>query len=141
MKKSFSVDFKENFLLGGFKEVTFFGIAPKFNLNNEPSVILDKETYRIRFKLNETDRSNTFNGTEYSLSVTYFDGPQGFLRICYSSIFLPDAILTLTQDAEGDATVFDLNGTVAVTDIADSADTEARSIFYEIRSESWFKQA
>lgn len=55
--------------------------------------------------------------------------------------FLPDAILTLTQDAEGDATVFDLNGTVAVTDIADSADAEARSIFYEIRSESWFKQA
>ncbi len=54
---------------------------------------MDKETYRIRFKLNETDRSNTFNGTEYSLSITYFDGPQGFLRICYSSVFLPDAIL------------------------------------------------
>ena len=53
--------------------------------------------------------------------------------------FLPDAILTLTQDAEGDATVFDLNGTVAVTDIADEASGEARSIFYEIRSESWFK--
>ncbi len=93
MSKNYSVDFKENFQFGDFKEVTFCGIDPKFNLNNEPSVILDKETYRIRFKLNETDRSNTFNGTEYSLSITYFDGPQGFLRICYSSVFLPDAIL------------------------------------------------
>lgn len=55
--------------------------------------------------------------------------------------FLPDAILTLTQDAEGDATVFDLNGTVAVTKIADSADGKARDIFYEIRSTSWFSQA
>ena len=52
--------------------------------------------------------------------------------------FLPDAILTLTQDAEGDATVFDLNGTVAVTDIADTAGGASRSIFYEIRSTSWF---
>ena len=52
--------------------------------------------------------------------------------------FTPDAILTLTQDAEGDATVFDLNGTVSMTEIAD-ADGEERSIFYEIRHESWFK--
>ena len=52
--------------------------------------------------------------------------------------FLPDAILTLTQDAEGDATVFDLNGTVAVTKIANSADGKSRDIFYEIRSTSWF---
>jgi hypothetical protein len=58
--------------------------------------------------------------------------------------FLPDAILTLTQDAEGDATVFDLNGSVSVTEIVDDAadkddNTKSRSIFYEIRNESWFK--
>lgn len=60
--------------------------------------------------------------------------------------FLPDAILTLTQDAEGDATVFDLNGSVNVTEIADpdaSAENTVktgtiRSIFYEIRDEAWF---
>lgn len=61
--------------------------------------------------------------------------------------FLPEAILTLTQDAEGDATVFDLNGSVNVTKIADEdasaagtakKDTE-RSVFYEIRNEAWFK--
>lgn len=53
---------------------------------------------------------------------------------------LPEAILTLTQDAEGDATVFDLNGTVAVTDIADQSSEDPRSIFYEIREYSWFAQ-
>lgn len=53
--------------------------------------------------------------------------------------FTPDAILTLTQDAEGDATVFDLNGSLGVTTVADSAEDTGRSIFYEIRSESFFK--
>lgn len=52
--------------------------------------------------------------------------------------FYPDAIFTLTQDAEGDATVFDLNGTVAVTDISDEDGT--RSIFYEIREKSFFQE-
>lgn len=53
--------------------------------------------------------------------------------------FLPDAILTLTQDAEGDAAVFDLNGSVNVTKVADSEGAEARDIFYEIRKEKFFK--
>lgn len=51
--------------------------------------------------------------------------------------FVPDAILTWTQDAEGDATVFDLNGGLSVTDIQDEEGT--RSIFYEIREDSFFK--
>ncbi len=53
--------------------------------------------------------------------------------------FLPDAILTLTQDAEGDAAVFDLNGSVNVTKVADSEGAQARDIFYEIRKEKFFK--
>lgn len=52
--------------------------------------------------------------------------------------FTPDAILTLTQDAEGDATVFDLNGTVSVTKIADDENADPREIFYEIRNDSFF---
>lgn len=64
--------------------------------------------------------------------------------------FLPDAILTLTQDAEGDAAVFDLNGSVNVTTIQDatySAEGEPkwtptegteRPIFYEINEKPWF---
>lgn len=55
--------------------------------------------------------------------------------------FLPDAILTLTQDAEGDATVFDLNGTVSVTSIADVDGTDKRDAFYEIRENSFFATA
>lgn len=50
--------------------------------------------------------------------------------------FLPDAILTLTQDAEGDTAVFDLNGTVSVTDIMD--DKVEKSVFYQIRTTPWF---
>lgn len=53
--------------------------------------------------------------------------------------FLPDAILTLTQDAEGDAAVFDLNGTVSVTEILDG--DENKSVFYQIRQDSWFAGA
>lgn len=52
--------------------------------------------------------------------------------------FLPDSILTLTQDAEGDATVFDLNGSVSVTDVHDTGSNKIRSIFYEIRDKSFF---
>ena len=53
--------------------------------------------------------------------------------------FLPEAILSLTQDAEGDATVFDLNGAVNMTKIVDEDGSDERTIFYEIREESWFK--
>lgn len=53
--------------------------------------------------------------------------------------FLPEAILTLTQDAEGDATVFDLNGSVNVTKIADADGNEPREVFYEIRNSRWFE--
>jgi hypothetical protein len=53
--------------------------------------------------------------------------------------FTPDAILTLTQDAEGDATVFDLNGSLGVTAIADDeTGTNKREVFYEIRKTSFF---
>ena len=70
--------------------------------------------------------------------------------------FLPDAILSLTQDAEGDAAVFDLNGTISVTEIYDlkvtrgaenAADTwtvdttKTKSVFYQIREISWFNGA
>lgn len=51
--------------------------------------------------------------------------------------FIPDGILNLTQDAEGDATVFDLNGSVSVTRIAETADEadKGSKVFYQIRKE------
>lgn len=51
--------------------------------------------------------------------------------------FTPDAILTLTQDAEGDATVFDLNGSANVTTIGTST-ADKRDVFYEISKDSFF---
>ena len=49
--------------------------------------------------------------------------------------FSPDSIFNLTQDAEGDATVFDMNGDLLTTDILiqDSAGTTTtRGMFYSI---------
>lgn len=50
---------------------------------------------------------------------------------------LPDSVFNITQDAEGDATVFDLNGTVGLTAIQDGDDA-ARKLFYDIRGASFF---
>lgn len=53
--------------------------------------------------------------------------------------FLPDAIFNFSQDAEGDATVFDLNGTLCMTKVADANGLEPRDIFYEIRDTRYFE--
>ena len=56
---------------------------------------------------------------------------------------MPDSIFNLTQDAEGDATVFDMNADLLTTDIKlpitvkddngdDKDDTEAHGVFYSI---------
>lgn len=97
----------------------------------------DKDIVKPGTRLSITDK---FPGAFAIEGDTFFiDQKTGEKKHVYIFIpqFLPDAILTLTQDAEGDATVFDLNGTVSVTDIED--DEGSRSIFYEIREESFFK--
>ena len=72
----------------------------------------------------------------------YIDQKTGEKKHVYFFVpqFLPDSILTLTQDAEGDATVFDLNGSVSVTDVRDNDKQKVRSIFYEIRETSFFEE-
>jgi hypothetical protein len=91
-------------------------------------------------RLSVTDK---FPGPFATEGETFFiDQKTGEKQWVYIFIpqFIPDAILTLTQDAEGDATVFDLNGSLGVTRITDGGeDTEGREIFYEIRDESFFK--
>ena len=53
--------------------------------------------------------------------------------------FLPEAIFNLTQEADGDAAVFDLNGTVNLTPVAKTGDGDTdRTIFYELRDTPWF---
>ena len=59
--------------------------------------------------------------------------------------FLPDSIFNLTQDAEGDATVFDMNGdllttTVNLPDKADGDTTIPHGIFYSIVSPTEIKE-
>ena len=89
-------------------------------------------------RLSITDK---FPGPFAIEGTTFFiDQKTGEKKYVYIFIpqFIPDAILTLTQDAEGDATVFDLNGSVSVTRVADDENDEARDIFYEIREKSFF---
>ena len=55
--------------------------------------------------------------------------------------FLPDSIFNLTQDAEGDATVFDMNGDLLTTEIlvGDNKESEAgllHGVFYSIIDET-----
>ena len=49
---------------------------------------------------------------------------------------LPDAIFNLTQDAEGDATVFDMNGSLNSKEICigtdGTADDTTMNVFYSI---------
>ena len=49
--------------------------------------------------------------------------------------FLPDSLFNLTQDAEGDATVFDLNGDLLTTEIlvgTNGGTPELHGVFYSI---------
>ena len=49
--------------------------------------------------------------------------------------FLPDSLFNLTQDAEGDATVFDMNGSLLLTDIMvgnDAGSQVTHGVFYSI---------
>lgn len=61
-----------------------------------------------------------FNGPKTIVGDTFFidqvTGQQVKARIVFYQ-FLPDSIFNLTQDAEGDATVFDMNGDVLTTTI------------------------
>ena len=49
--------------------------------------------------------------------------------------FLPESLFNLTQDAEGDATVFDMNGDLLTTEIqvgkADGS-TESHGVFWSV---------
>lgn len=61
-----------------------------------------------------------FNGPKCIIGDTFFidqkTGQQVSAYIIFYQ-FLPDSIFNLTQDAEGDATVFDMNGDVLTTNI------------------------
>ena len=83
-----------------------------------------------------------FGGPKTILGDTFFidqkTGEQVKVNIIFYQ-FLPDSIFNLTQDAEGDATVFDMNGSLGTTDITvgtDGKDTGdvVHGVFYSIIS-------
>ena len=77
-----------------------------------------------------------FSGPKMIIGDTFFidrkSGQQVKVKIVFYQ-FLPDSIFNLTQDAEGDATVFDMNGDLMTTEIkVGSAPDEVHGVFYSI---------
>lgn len=80
-----------------------------------------------------------FSGPKCIIGDTFFikqkTGTQVKAKIIFYQ-FLPDSIFNLTQDAEGDATVFDMNGDLLTTEIKISSNDGSKSIehgvFYSI---------
>lgn len=82
-----------------------------------------------------------FTGAKTIVGDTYFidkeTGKQVKVQIVFYQ-FLPDSIFNLTQDAEGDATVFDMNGDLAMTTVKIN-DNEGKpldhDLFYSVFAE------
>lgn len=81
-----------------------------------------------------------FAGPKMIIGDSFFidrkSGRQVKVKIVFYQ-FLPDSLFNLTQDAEGDATVFDMNGDLLTTEIlvGDNTDTDAtltHGVFYSI---------
>lgn len=80
-----------------------------------------------------------FQGPKMIIGDSFFidriSGQQVPVKIVFYQ-FLPDSIFNLTQDAEGDATVFDMNGDLLTTVIkvgnADGTNTIEHGVFYSI---------
>ena len=82
-----------------------------------------------------------FSGAKLILGKSFFidraSGEQVSVNIIFYQ-FLPDSLFNLTQDAEGDATVFDMNGDLLVTNIkVPDKDGKAKThgVFYSILPE------
>lgn len=78
-----------------------------------------------------------FNGPKTIVGDTFFldeKGNQVKVKIIFYQ-FLPDSIFNLTQDSEGDATVFDMNGDLLTTTISIGTNGTAKvehGVFYSI---------
>ena len=77
-----------------------------------------------------------FCGPKMIIGDTFFidrkSGQQVKVKIVFYQ-FLPDSIFNLTQDAEGDATVFDMNGDLLTTEIkVSNASDGVHGVFYSI---------
>lgn len=104
--------------------------------DKEANSVLERVDYTTVFALHVTE---DFNSAKTIVGDTFFidqkSGQQVKVKIVFYQ-FLPDSIFNLTQDAEGDATVFDMNGDVLTTNIQISTltddETVSHGVFYSI---------
>lgn len=79
-----------------------------------------------------------FSGPKLILGDSFFIDQTTGKQVKVAIIFyqmLPDSLFNLTQDAEGDATVFDMNGDLLTTDImvgTSAGTTVSHGVFYSI---------
>lgn len=100
---------------------------------------LASNSYPTNKTLNAFHYGSDFSSTKTLIGDTFFidrkTGKQVKVKIVFYQ-FVPDSIFNLTQDAEGDATVFDLNGDLLATDIQIPDDkgstTTTHGVFYSI---------
>lgn len=100
---------------------------------------LASDSYPTNKTLNAFHYGSDFSSTKTLIGDTFFidrkTGKQVKVKIVFYQ-FVPDSIFNLTQDAEGDATVFDLNGDLLATDIQIPDDkgstTATHGVFYSI---------
>ena len=85
--------------------------------------------------------SDAFSGPKTILGKSFFiDQASGAQVDVYILIyqFVPDSIFNLTQDAEGDATVFDMNGDLIATGVkigtrpGSETESQVRNLFYSV---------
>lgn len=88
-----------------------------------------------------------FNSTKTFVGDTFFidkeSGEQVEVKIIFYQVN-PDSIFNLTQEADGDATVFDLNGDLLMTDIKVATNTKTTTthgVFYSIVDEAAIKNS
>lgn len=88
-------------------------------------------------KISALHFSEEFTGPKTIIGDTFFidqnSGKQVPVKIIFYQ-FLPDSIFNLTQDAEGDATVFDMNGDLLTTNVKlnDGTNDVRLGLFYSI---------
>lgn len=106
----------------------------------ENKVVTSEDGTSTTYPVSGLHFGEDFAGPKMIIGDSFFidrkSGRQVKVKIVFYQ-FLPDSLFNLTQDAEGDATVFDMNGDLLTTEIkvGDNTDADAtltHGVFYSI---------
>ena len=109
------------------------GMTIEYEAKSEPNVLSS------RFAVHASD---TYGGPKTLLGTSFFINQKNGAQVPVEILiyqFLPDSIFNLSQDAEGDATVFDINGDLISTKVAlgdNSGNPIKKNLFYSILKEN-----